>query len=136
MNYMKQIATDVLGLYWDDEKNESEAFKIINNNEPLAGKYKITQNGCVKDIRGLTKDVYFLKYLLNGDFEIERIPWKPRADGRYYFIKKDGEINYRLNNESVHVMALIKCGWAFRTAEEAEANKERVLKEMQEVLDE
>lgn len=136
MNYIKQIVTDILGLYWDDEKNESEVFKIINNNEPLAEKYKITQNGCVKDIRGLTKDGYFLKYLLNGDFEIEKIPWKPKEDEEYYFIWGDGDVSHFLYNKDIVDIALIKCGWAFRTEEEAEANKERVLKEMREVLDE
>ena len=136
MNYMKQIATDILGLYWNDEKNESEEFKIINDNEPIEGKYKITQNGCVKDMRGLTKDIYFLKYLLNGDFEIEKIPWKPKEDERYYLVNENGDINSYENNYALWDACLIKCGWAFRTKEEAEANKERVLKEMREVLDE
>lgn len=136
MNYMKQIATDILGLYWDDEKNESEKFKIINDNEPLAGKYKITQNGCVKDMRGLTKDIYFLKYLLNGGFEIERIPWKPKEGEKYYLVNENGDITFSKNDYIIWDASLIKCGWAFRTKEEAEANKERVLKEMREVLDE
>ena len=132
MNYMKQIATDILGLYWNDEKNESEVFKIIN----IEGKYKITQNGCVKDMRGLTKDIYFLKYLLNGDFEIEKIPWKPKEGERYYFVNENEDIDSYKNDYALLDACLIKCGWAFRTEEEAEANKERVLKEMQEVLDE
>ena len=135
MNYMKQIATDILGLYWDDEKNESEEFKIINDNEPLAGKYKIIQNGCVKDIRGLTKDIYFLKYLLNGDFEIEKIPWKPKEDERYYFVDETEDISSYRNTYALLDACLIKCGWAFQTREEAEANRERVLKEMKEVLE-
>ena len=33
-------------------------------------------------------------------------------------------------------VALLKCGWLFRTKEEAEANRERVLKEMKEVMGE
>lgn len=136
MNYMKKIATDILGLHWDDEKNESEVFKIINNNEPLEGRYKITQNGCVKDMRGLTKDVYFLKYLLNGDFEIEKIPWKPKKGEKYYCIRKNGDIDWNLNYAGTYDAAIIKSGWTFRSKEEAEANKERVLKEMREVLDE
>lgn len=28
MNKMKQVATEVLGLKWNDEKNESERFKL------------------------------------------------------------------------------------------------------------
>ncbi len=134
MNYMKQIATDILGLYWDDEKNESEAFKIINDNEPLAGKYKITQNGCVKDIRGLTKDIYFLKYLLNGDFEIEKIPWKPKKGELYYTILNDGDIVHYWHSNTIGDAALIKSGWTFRTEIEAEDNKGRVLEEIREVL--
>lgn len=137
MNYMKKIATDILGLYWDNEKNESEEFKIINDNEPLEGRYKITQNGCVKDMRGLTKDVYFLKYLLNGDFEIEKIPWKPKEGERYYYyVMSDGGVYLYTRDYCLLDASLIKSGWVFRTKEEAEANKERVLKEMREVLDE
>ena len=132
MNYMKQIVTDILGLYWDDEKNESEEFKIIN----VAGKYKITQNGCVKDTRGPTEDDYFLKYLLNGNFEIEKIPWKPKEGERYYLVNENRDITFSKNDYIIWDASLIKCGWAFRTKEEAEANKERVLKEMREVLDE
>lgn len=132
MNYMKQIATDILGLYWDDEKNESEEFRI----KGFDYKYKITPNSIHSYNWESHLDYGRIAQLLMGELEIERIPWKPKKGEIYYLINETGNIDYYNNNHDILDACLIKCGWAFRTKEEAEANKERVFKEMWEVLDE
>lgn len=130
MNYMKQIATDILGLYWDDEKNESEKFRI----KEFACIYKLTPKGiCMTNNGLLLNEVRFVE-ILKGELEIERIPWKPKEDERYYLVNEIGDIDSYKNDYALLDACLIKCGWAFRTKEEAEANKERVLREMEEVL--
>lgn len=131
MNYMKQIATDILGLYWDDEKNESEAFKI----KEFDFEYKITPGG-LRFVGGGYMGHERIVELLKGELEIERIPWKPKKDEKYYCIRKNGDIDWNLNYVGTYDAAIIKSGWVFRSKEEAEANKERVLKEMREALDE
>lgn len=130
MNYMKQIATDILGLYWDDEKNESEKFRI----KEFACIYKLTPKGiCMTNNGLLLNEVRFVE-ILKGELEIERIPWKLKDGEKYYFITGNGDIDYCFNGKTADDAMRIKSGWVFRTEEEAKANKKRVLEEMREVL--
>ena len=71
--------------------------------------------------------------LLTGEYTIKKRPFVPRVGEIYYYFG-DNEIYSRENERSSLDIALIKCGWVFRTREEAEANKERVMKEMHGVM--
>lgn len=74
-----------------------------------------------------------LGLLVNGAYQIKKKPFVPKYGETYYYFSNN-EIYLRENYSSLLDVATIKCGWSFRTYEEAEANKERVLKEMKEVV--
>lgn len=67
--------------------------------------------------------------------KVEKLPWKPKNNELVFCVDNDGEV-YELNflRENHRDLAMLKCGWLFKTYEEAEANKERVLKEYEELL--
>lgn len=74
--------------------------------------------------------------LLTGKCTIKKRPFVPKHLEDYFYIENSGEI-YKTQNRYWNIdLARIKAEWAFRTEEEAEANKERVKKEMQEVMGE
>ncbi|WP_304110665.1 hypothetical protein [Phascolarctobacterium succinatutens] len=79
------------------------------------------------------KDEYTLTELINGDAEIVKLPWKPKAGDEYYsfgcareewFVRKQQWTNHPLD------LALLDKGWVFRTKEEAQAALPKVAKEM------
>ena len=72
--------------------------------------------------------------LLTGIHTIKKRPFVPKEDEKFFYISKKGYICETMNLQWIHDIAIIKLGWAFRTKEEALANKERVMKEMQEVM--
>ena len=74
--------------------------------------------------------------LLTGKCTLKKIPFMPKYGERYYYFGTGCAIYSRENTNYAYDISMIKCGWAFRTKEEAEANKERVLAEMKEVMGE
>lgn len=99
--------------------------------------YKVTERGLV-DKRDVMWSNIFVD-LLRGVYTIEKLPWKPKNGDEYYYVTLyyTPEIELtRFDSENPFEIALYKCGWIFRTKEEAESNKERVLKEMKEVISE
>lgn len=110
-----------------------EEFNIIEDGKQLYYcPYKFTEKGLVGKYNNIWDKR--LSELIRGICKVEKLPWKP----------KDGETVYGVCNECVYAdefksnfpayLALYKCGWLFRTEAEAEANKERVLAEMKEVI--
>ena len=73
-------------------------------------------------------------YLMVGTYEIKMRPFVPKYGEKYYIIHIDGAVCADVNELYVSNLAKIKCGWVFRTENEALANKERVIKEMKEVI--
>lgn len=71
--------------------------------------------------------------LMACDYTIKKRPFVPKAGETYYYFSNN-EIYSSENECSSLDIALIKCGWAFRTYKAAEANKERVMREMKEVM--
>jgi hypothetical protein len=78
MNYMKQIAL-MLGLEWDEEKQESSEFEIVGSHY----RYKITQN----DLVGCYDGTWSTAGMRFGDLinKIKPPPWKPKMNELYYF---------------------------------------------------
>ena len=72
--------------------------------------------------------------LMACDYTIKKRPFVPKVGERYFYITKGGCILCDMNSLNHVDLALIKCGWVFRTKAEAEANKERVMREMKEVM--
>lgn len=76
-----------------------------------------------------------LSGLLSGDFEIVKMPWKPKLNERYWTFMSSLEggklyvLNYMWDNSVIDV-ALHKVGWVFRTCEEAQAALPAVAKEL------
>lgn len=95
--------------------------------------YKFTESG-LRDFAGYLAPRCFTG-IMNGEYEIEKRPWKPKGHDEYYYVYGNGNIaNTCFIENNPFDNAMLKCGWLFKTEEEAEANKERVLREMNEVL--
>lgn len=73
-------------------------------------------------------------WLINGEEEIVKLPWKPKFGDRYFgFFKFNGKLRicrYDIWRGTVEEEAQYRCGWIFRTREEAEAALPKVAAEM------
>lgn len=122
-NKMEKIAK-LLGLELDEEF-------IIQGSE--YNPYKITYKGLIDkdgDLSGM-----WLSEILTGSKNIEKAPWRPKDGDWYYCVGLDGSIEHHIFHDFfISDRAMLKCGWLFKTGGGAEANKERVLREMNEVL--
>lgn len=82
----------------------------------------------------------YLGALITGKYKIEKLPWKPKHREKAWTVYSDENKNrwcnyFSFQENSLSCIALYKMGWLFRTEKEAEANKDRVLKEMKEVME-
>lgn len=74
-------------------------------------------------------------YLVLGNAEIVKLPWKPKNGDVYYTFVRTGIdctytlISYRWDGCVIDI-ALLKAGWVYRTKEEAKAALPAVAKEM------
>lgn len=73
--------------------------------------------------------------LVSGKYQIEFLPWKPEHKDVVWYIEHDGTIIADSFDETSAVcIALLHCGWYFRTKKEAKKNRDRVSKEMKEII--
>ena len=110
-----------------------EDFEIKNRHGELISDktYKFSENAllyCYQD-----DDVCYtasrttLQSLLNGKYEIVKIPWKPKVGEEYYSFIVKGADNPYLHvccekwNERLDDWAMFKAGWIYRTKEEVQA---------------
>lgn len=72
--------------------------------------------------------------LLIGEYKIKK-EWKPKDGDVVWYVDMCNYIN-KVNfcSHSTSHLATLKCGWLFKSYDEANQNKERVLAEMIEVL--
>lgn len=113
-----------------------EEFNIVGSSPLYYCPYKITERGLV-DSKNRKRDSTLVD-LLRGIYKIEKLPWKPKRGDGYYYVPLWYKHEIKLtefDSENPFEIALLKCGWMFRTEQEAEANKERVLKEYAEVME-
>lgn len=100
--------------------------------------YKLTDNGLELTAVDGQKTKWFdhgaLNSLLKGKMEIVKLPWKPKFADRYFgFFEFNGKLQicrYDIWRGSISEEAQYRCGWIFRTREEAEAALPAVAKEM------
>lgn len=121
MNYWKQIA-EMLGVELGEEF-DIDGF-IFNP-------YKVTEEGLINRNGHTVTNVWFA--ILSGKHKIIKKPWVPKCGEKYYHVETNGHIypndwgNYSTD------LAMYKCGWIFRTEEEAIRNRDRVLAEYEQV---
>lgn len=88
--------------------------------------YKLTDNGL--ELTAVDGQKWFdngaLNSLLKGKMEIIKLPWKPKFADRYFgFFEFNGKLHicrYDIWRGTIPEEAQYKCGWIFRTREEAE----------------
>ena len=113
---------------------DGEEFDVYDGDVLLKySPYHFSENGLYDKDNDTVNAI--LACLTNGRYTIKKKPFVPKFGEIYYFIEKNnGNIIKALNIQWFDDLARIKCGWTFRTYEEAEANKERVMREMKEVM--
>lgn len=67
--------------------------------------------------------------LIKGEFEIIKLPWKPKNSEEYWIVEED-MIFLKMWESDMSDFMYLKCGNCFRTKEEAEANADRIRKEI------
>lgn len=73
-------------------------------------------------------------WLINGEEEIVKLPWKPKNGEKYwtfYFNDEDAlDADWSVWHEDVDDFARLKAGWVYRTEEEAKVELSKVAAEM------
>ena len=130
MNYMKKVS-EMLGLEWNDEKNESEVFKIEENGDD---EYKICDTGIAyfSMLRNewIIANSIILQNILTCKVKIKEKPWKPKVGDKYYcadITEKELSIKASWDNDNIDNQCY-KNGLVFRTEEEAIAKAKEILK--------
>lgn len=124
MNYMKDVAA-LLGVQLNEE------FKIIlTDGEVTSSVYKITEKGLIGQYAEILQST--LANLLTGRYQIQKLPFKPKFEDRYW------TLDYTPENEIKAVEYVWKYwarnyldyynGLCFRTKQEALANKDKLRK--------
>lgn len=113
-----------------------EEFKIKGDDELT---YRFTNDGLELthdsgiELAKISANVAFVD-LVNGKDEIIKLVWKPKFADRYFgffeFNEKLRICRYDIWRGTVEEEAQYRCGWVFRTREEAEAALPKVAAEM------
>lgn len=124
MNYMKEVAA-LLGVQLNEE------FKIIDEyGDELLNSYKLTDKGLLKHNEQLAIDV--LESILIGMYQIQKLPFKPKSGDTYWTFSftLEGNIKTRMLKWTDWVDDYLAYynNLCFRTEEEAEQNKDKLLK--------
>ena len=125
-NHMKDVA-NMLGV------ELGERFNIVGIDNKCH--YYLTENGLFcEEMKSsnfyTTKDnnLFFsviLTHLLDGVYTIKHIPWKPNFNERYYSIGPGGVLEPGNWSNDFIDRALYKLGNCYRTAQEAETNRDK-----------
>ena len=130
-NHMAEVAK-MLGVELGEE------FEIDYGGDSTIVNAKVTDTGFrIINLNNLEFSGLVLNLLLSGQLEIKRKPWKPKYNQCYYSIGPGGVLEHgRWMNDFIDV-AMYKLGNCYRTAEEAEANRDKWAKfyESDEVLE-
>lgn len=131
-NLIPQIA-EMLGVKLGEE------FKIKGYDDSNTRIYKFTAQGLRVKLVEHPEATEFnalaaFNSLLVGDAEIIKLRWKPKFADRYFgFFEFYGKLRitrYDIWRGTVEEEAQYKCGWIFRTREEAEAALPKVAAEL------
>lgn len=130
-NLIPQIA-EMLGVELGEEfKIKGSPDWVLFHFEECGLKARST-NGKV-DLSGGVDGTLFER-LLGGYLEIVKLPWKPKfGDGYFGVFKFNGKLHigkYDIWRGTIAEEARYRCGWVYRTKEEAEAAFPAVAKEI------
>lgn len=120
--YMNEVAS-LLGVELEEE------VRIVNKDcvELCNMPCRITVNGLI-DKKGEPR-FHALSKLLEGEYKIVKMPWKPHDSDKFFYITMSDDI---VEKEYVKIIpydcTLIRMGNYFKTKEEAESHKEKWLK--------
>ena len=102
----------------------------------LGERFKVSSRGH-GDVEGCFKaDGLYLEGSLNGivlikmpvgEISIEKLPWKPQYDDRYWYISMDGDVLYDEWDSCVYDYAMYYAGNCFETKEEALAHSSEII---------
>ena len=131
-NHMPDVAR-LLGVELEEEFNIDSRGKTI---------YKLTEKGlfALSILNGWEKyEDFLLAALLYGELTIKKLPWKPKQNGLYYYVRwymeqngkwrieaKEEQYSRLCANDNMRV-DVCNC---FKTCEEAEAQKYEVFKRL------
>lgn len=113
-----------------------EEFKIKGHEELTyrfaSDRLQLTYDNNI-ELSDLAAKVAFVD-LVNGKDEIVKLPWKPKFGDRYFGVFQfNGKLHitrYDIWRGTIAEEAQYRCGWVFRTREEAEAALPKVAKEL------
>lgn len=115
---MKEVAS-LLGVELDEE------FRIVNKDcvELCNMPCRITTNGLID--KNSESRFHALSKLLEGEYKIVKMPWKPKQNDIFFFVKpKDRNVTSMYWGDSSFDNLLYLAGNCFKTRKEAEANIE------------
>lgn len=124
-----QYLMDYLGV------EDGEEFNIVDKRgeKRMCCPYMFVDGDLLNCYQKLCNETIF--NLMNESLSIEKLPRKPKGGEPVAYFGIDGTIYSRyFRNNVLCDLAMLKCGWLFHSKEEAEANKERILKEYAEVM--
>ena len=99
-----------------------EKFQIKNK----PGLFWLTHFALINDRENFSRGITFL---ITGEFEIVKLPWKPKDGENYWTVEEYGLLYDSWDNDMMDY-SYLKLGNCFRTKEEAEANADRIRKEI------
>lgn len=104
-----------------------EEFKVKYGNSDNGHTYRITEKGIIDE-----NELFYsgtLHYLLLGECSTVKLPWKPKNDDDYWIVTNTS-VGTFVWVDSMFDYSCLKLGNCFRTKEEAEANADRIRKEI------
>ena len=138
MNYIPKIA-EVMGL------KIGEQFKVKVGGEETAATFWFVEDGLkyavTKGVQGFTgyASKQTLVSILDGEYEVVKLPWVPRIGQDYWCVIPSSDPDYPRTalvtmNKSLFSMMNLYFGNFYETQEEAEADKNRFIKELKDRL--
>lgn len=127
---MKIIATEILGLEWDEDKGESEVFEIDAEHHKGFTFY-FTPNGLTGGGESRIHELLLVK-LLSEQYKIKKLPkkWKPELRSIFYYPRIDRPYGYEetIWNDHEYDNFLYTNSLVFATKEEAIEESKLILK--------
>lgn len=116
MNYMKQVAVDVLGLEWNDDSEKSEFFDILNKDKTIRYvNVSLNQTGIENEKGKITLAV--LGFILMGEYTIRK---KLQEGDIYYYIDASADNCYKYSyyQNNKHHKGMVAKNKIYRTKSE------------------
>ncbi len=114
-----------------------EEFKLKLGKDTLLGEtFRFDENGGLEYQDGYSwVQSCKTRAVLTGELEIVKLPFKPKAGERFFFISTSEPISvaeayWSSSNRNTIDLALLFCGNVFRTEEEAEKHKSEICKKL------